>query len=181
MEITTIDFIIIGLILFLGFKGFVTGFTHELLNFIAIVGGFALATRVDDRVGKFISDNIYPLTTEPTLKLLGLATTLIGVWIVVNFLFSIFRSENRDISLISRFLGYGVSIAKYSVILGIILVAINMSDYLSEKLLKNSQNSKTLPILLDIGEKVLNLDINSSKKMNGTTKDINLTDLDGMV
>ncbi len=182
MELTTIDFIIIGLILFLGLKGFVTGFTHELFNFIGIIGGFALATRVDNQVGNFINDNVYPLASEPTVKLVGLAITLLGVWILFTAISSMFRSQdNNDISLLSRILGYGVSVAKYSAILGLIFVAINRSDFLSEKLLKNSQNSKTLPILLNIGEKLLNSDINISKESNSTIKDINLSaiNLDG--
>ena len=182
MELTTIDFIIIGLILFLGLKGFITGFTHELFNFIGIIGGFALATRVDNQVGNFINDNVYPLASEPTVKLVGLAITLLGVWILFTAISSMFRSQdNNDISLLSRILGYGVSVAKYSAILGLIFVAINRSDFLSEKLLKNSQNSKTLPILLNIGEKLLNSDINISKESNSTIKDINLSaiNLDG--
>ena len=182
MEFTTIDFIVIGLILFLGLKGFITGFTHELFNFIGIIGGFALATRVADKVGNFINDNIYPLTGEPTIKLVGVAITLLGVWILFSIISSMFRSQdNNDISLLSRILGYVVSVAKYSAILGLIFVAINRSDFLSEKLLKNSQNSKTLPILLNIGEKLLNSDINISKESNSTIKDINLSaiNLDG--
>ncbi len=181
MELTAIDFIVIGLILFLGLKGFVTGFTHELFNFIGIIGGFALATRVDDKVGNFINDNIYPLTSEPTIKLVGVAITLLGVWILFSIISSMFKNIDSDISLFSRILGYIVSVAKYSAILGLIFVAINRSDFLSEKLLKNSQNSKTLPILLDIGEKLLNSDINISKKTNSTIKDINLSaiNLDG--
>ena len=183
MELTTIDFIVIGLVLFLGFKGFVTGFMHELFNLIGIIGGFALATRINNRVGEFINENIYPLPSEPTIGLVGLIVTLLGVWILVSFLSYMLKNEDDydEISFLSRFWGYIVSVIKYTAIIGLIFVAINKSEYLSEKLLKSSQSSQTLPILLNVGEELLNLDTNSSKESNSTIKDINLSaiNLDG--
>ena len=184
MELTTVDFIVIGLILFLGLKGFVTGFKHELFNFIGIVGGFALATRVDSKVGSFISDNIYPLSNEATIKLVGLGATFLGVWLLLKFISYIFKDrdfEDDEISFVSRIFGYVVSVAKYIAIFGLIFVSINSSDYLSEKLLKNLHESKTIPIFVDIGDKILHSDINISKKTDSTLKDINLSamNLDG--
>lgn len=182
MELTTIDFIVIGLILFLGFKGFITGFMHELFNLIGIIGGFALATRVNDKVGEFINENIYPLPSESTIGLVGLIATLIGVWILVSFLSYMFKNEEDDeISFLSRVFGYIVSVIKYSAIVGLIFIAINKSDYLSKNLIKNAKDSKTFPVLLDVGEKLLNLDTNGSKKSKSIFKDINLSamNLDG--
>ncbi len=47
MELTTIDFIIIGLILFLAMKGLFRGFTDEILSLFGIVGGIGIASRTN--------------------------------------------------------------------------------------------------------------------------------------
>jgi uncharacterized membrane protein required for colicin V production len=185
MELTTIDFIIIGLILFLSIKGIVTGFTHELLNFIGLVGGVALASRANMEVGNFIHNNIYPIDSEPTLKLIGFVATLLLVWMLFSFISSIINKiSSNEISIISRILGYGITILRYIAIFAFILIGIQKSEFLSEKLLKHYQTSKTFPILTEVGMKLLN-ENNITKESNSSvtkkSSDINLSsiNLDG--
>ncbi len=181
MELTTIDFIIIGLILFLSIKGIVTGFTHELLNFIGLVGGVALASRVNIEVGNFINNNIYPITNEPILKLTGFIVTLLIIWILFSFISSIInRVSSDEIDIFSRFLGYIITIARYIAIFSIVFIGIEKSDFLSQKLSKHYENSKLFPLFIEIGDDLLNRDKNITKESNSTTKskDINLNAID---
>ncbi len=181
MELTTIDFIIIGLILFLSIKGIVTGFTHELLNFIGLVGGVALASRVNVDVGNFINSNIYPITSKPALELTGFIATLLIVWILFSFISSIInKASSNDIDIISRFLGYLITIARYIAIFSIVFIGIEKSDFLSQKLSKHYENSKLFPLFIEVGNDLLNRDKNITKESNSTTKskDINLSAID---
>ncbi|HIC77864.1 MAG TPA: CvpA family protein, partial [Sulfurovum sp.] len=47
IDFNTVDMIIAGLILFLSLKGLVNGFIRELFNFIGLIIGVAVATRMN--------------------------------------------------------------------------------------------------------------------------------------
>jgi len=179
MELTTIDFIIIGLILFLSIKGIVTGFTRELLNFIGVVGGVALASRVGQKVGNFINEEIYPIANEPTLKLTGFIITLIGVWILFSFISSIVNKVFlNNISLFNRLLGYAITVLRYVAIFSLICVGIEKSNFLSEKFSTHFNDSKIFPLFIEVGENLLNRDRtvrNSESNSTIKMKDINLS------
>ena len=174
MELTAIDFIIIGIILFLAIKGFFTGFTTELLNLLGLIGGIGLASRENIRVGKFISENIYPITDESALELVGFIITFLGVFILFNVISSAINRISY-IGLFSRILGYGVAVVKYIAIVGVILYGLKASQFLSDKIFQNYEDSKVLPILLDVGSKLLNQDKNISFSDINSSKDINLS------
>jgi len=181
MELTTIDFIIIGLILFLSIKGIVTGFTHEILNFIGLVGGIVLASRFNIEVGNIINNSIYPITNEPALELTGFIATLLAVWILFSFISSIVNKiSSTEISLMSRLLGYSITILRYIAIFSLIFVGIEKSEFLSKNLSKHYNNSKIFPIFIEVGDDLLNRDYNISKESNSTikSKDINLSSID---
>jgi len=174
MEFESFDIIIVGLILFLSLKGIVTGFTKELFNFIGLIGGVALASRVNIEVGEFLSKNIFPLDNEPSLKLVGFVATLLAVWLVFTMVSSMIDTVlSDDIALLSRILGYLLTIARYIAIFAIIIVGVQQSDFLSKKLSGQYEKSKLLPILNNIGTQILNNQIDNNTTTN--TNDINLS------
>jgi uncharacterized membrane protein required for colicin V production len=174
MEFELSDIIIVGLILFLSLKGIVSGFTKELFNFIGLVGGVALASRVNIEVGEFLSQNIFPLDNEPSLKLVGFVATLLGIWLVFTVISSMFDGVSSDeIGILSRILGYLLSIARYIAIFAIIIVGVGQSDYLSKKLSKQYGKSQLFPLLNNIGTRLLNNQDNNKTTTN--TNDINLS------
>jgi len=174
MEFESFDIIIVGLILFLSLKGIVTGFTKELFNFIGLIGGVALASRINIEVGEFLSKNIFPLDNEPSLKLVGFVATLLAVWLVFTMVSSMIDTVlSDDIGLLSRILGYLLTIARYIAIFAIIIVGVQQSDFLSKKLSAQYEKSQLLPILNDIGTQILNNQIDNNTTIN--TNDINLS------
>jgi len=175
MAFELFDIIIVGLILFLSLKGIVSGFTKELFNFIGLVGGVALASRVNIEVGEILSKNIFPLDNEPSLKLVGFVATLLAVWLVFTVVSSMFESISSDeIGLLSRIFGYLLTIARYIAIFAIIVVGIGQSDYLSKKLSKQYEKSQLFPLLNNIGTELLNNQIDNNQT-TANTNDINLT------
>jgi len=177
MSFHLIDMIIVGLILFLAVRGLVNGFSKELFNFLALIGGIAVAARTHTLVGKFISEqNILPELSPDFQQLVGFIAVLILILIIFNIISSLssrFGSEN--LGLISRLLGYIISVARYIFIFSLILFAINNADFLREKLSKHYEGSKLFHPMVQIGEKLLNVnnttDNNLSTENNDSSKD----------
>jgi len=174
-QLSAIDFIIIGIILFLAIKGFFTGFIAEVLNFFGLIGGIGVASRANIKVGEFISENIYPITERSALELVGFIISFLGVYILFSFLSSIIVNKEAYIGLFNRVLGYGVAVIKYIAVAGVILYGLKASQFLSDKIFQNYQDSKLLPVLLDVGSKLLNQDKNISFSDINSSKDINLS------
>jgi membrane protein required for colicin V production len=185
-----VDIIIIGLVLFLAIRGLVNGFSKEFFNFLALIGGIAVAARTHTVVGKFISEqNILPNLSPDFQKLIGFATVLILILITFNIISSLrasFRSEQPG--FLSRLLGYLISIARYVFIFSLIVFGINNADFLKEKLSKHYEGSKLFQPMVQLGGKLLNVnqtteetnnsvnDNNSSEENNDTNKsDSNLS------
>jgi len=165
IDFNTVDMIIAGLILFLSLKGLVNGFIRELFNFIGLIIGVAVATRMNMTVGQFISDNIFPIANEPALKMVGFVTVLVAIWVLSTLFSSILESLSSDeVGFFSRILGY---ILTYVAIFAIILVAVKDVDLISKKLDTYSQDSKIIASLDEIGTKILDMEENNeTQKIN---------------
>ena len=153
-----VDMIIVGLILFLAIRGLVNGFSKELFNFLALIGGIAIAARTHSIVGELIAkQDIIPNMSADFQKFVGFAVVLILIIILFNIISSIrtrFRSE--DPGFFSRLLGYIISVARYVFIFSLIVFGINNADFLREKLSKHYDGSQLFEPMIQIGGKLLN-------------------------
>jgi membrane protein required for colicin V production len=172
-----VDMIIVGLVLFLAIRGLVNGFSKELFNFLALIGGIAVAARTHTTVGQFISEqNILPELSSDFQKLIGFATVLILILIIFNIISSL-RSKLRSEApgLISRLLGYIISVARYVFIFSLIIFGINNADFLREKLSKHYEESKLFQPMVQLGGELLNANQmpkeNISDENNKTNQD----------
>ena len=160
MGFHVVDMIIVGLVLFLAIRGLVNGFSKELFNFLALIGGIAIAARTNETVGKFIAEqNILPELSLDFQKLIGFATVLIFILIIFNIISSIrtkFRTETPGI--ISRILGYLISITRYIFIFSLIIFGISNADFLREKLSKHYEKSQLFQPMVELGGELLNAD-----------------------
>jgi len=165
-----IDVIIVGLVLFLAIRGLVNGFSKELFNFLALIGGIAVAARTHTVVGKFISEqNILPELSLDFQKLVGFAAVFILILIIFNIISSLrtkLRSEKPG--FFSRLLGYIISIARNVFIFSLIVFGINNADFLKEKLSKHYEGSKLFQPMVQLGGELLN--INQTPDENITTE-----------
>jgi len=182
-DLNMIDMVVVGLILFLSLKGMVNGFSKELFNFIGLIGGVYVASRVNTVVGEFVSSNIFPISHEPTLKLVGFIGTLMAIWMISNLVSSIFEKVlSEDVGILSRLLGYIITVVRYVAIFAIIIVSVQNIELISKKLETHSKDSQTIPALNEVGSILLNIedrnltaieDSNESQKI-----DLNSFDLD---
>jgi len=165
-----VDMIIVGLVLFLAIRGLVNGFSKELFNFLALIGGIAVAARTHTVVGKFISEqNILPDLSPDFQKLVGFAAVLILILIIFNIISSLrtnFRTDHPG--FISRLFGYIISVARYVFIFSLIVFGINNADFLREKLAKHYEGSKLFTPMIKLGGELLNA--NQIPDENATTE-----------
>jgi len=163
LDFTTVDIIIVGLILFLALKGLVNGFMKELLSFIGLIGGVALASRLNTTVGELINNNIFPIENDPALKLAGFLAVLIGVWLLANMLSSLLGGSD-DVGFVSRILGYAISVIRYTAIFGVIIASVQDVDLIRKKIEKHAQGSQLIQPLQAVGEKLLNMQMRKDEE-----------------
>ncbi len=181
MGFHVVDMIIVGLILFLAIRGLVNGFSKELFNFLALIGGIAVAARTHSMVGELIAkQNLIPNISIDFQKFVGFAVVLILIVILFNIISSIrtrFRSENPG--FISRVLGYIISVARYVFIFSLIVFGINNADFLKEKLSKHYEGSQLFEPMIQIGGKLLNANQKPTESTptneNNDTNDTNIS------
>lgn len=167
MGFHVVDMIIVGLVLFLAIRGLVNGFSKELFNFLALIGGIAIAARTNETVGKFIAEqNILPELSSDFQKLIGFATVLIFILIIFNIISSIrtkFRTETPGV--ISRILGYLISVTRYIFIFSLIIFGISNADFLREKLSKHYEKSQLFQPMVELGGELLDADKTSEENV----------------
>jgi len=177
VDFSMLDVIIIGLILFLSLKGFISGFTKELFNFIGLIGGVYGASRFNVEVGGWISSNIFPMENESFIKLAGFVSIFLVIWIVLNVISSIFeKTLPEGLDVFSRFFGYILTVIRYIAIFAIIFASLQNVDMIAEKLAKHSKDSQIISTLNDIGADILNMkgrELNITEELN-LTKEIDL-------
>lgn len=164
MDFHMVDIIIVGLVLFLAVRGLMNGFSKELFNFLALVGGVAVAARAHTTVAEFITQqNILPAMNVDFQKFIGFIVTLAIIWIVLSLTSSmISQFTSKESGVVSRFLGYILGVARYVFIFSLIVFGISNSDFLRENLSKHYTGSQLFAPMATIGAKLINMDSNQS-------------------
>lgn len=167
MDFHVVDIIIVSLILFLAIKGLVNGFTKELFNFIALIGGIAVAARMHGVVGEFINQNIFPIANTDAQKLAGFMAILLSIWIILNMISSIMSKFSiEEPSVMSRLFGYLISLARYLFIIALIIFGVKNSQYFEDNLSQYYKDSQLFTPLSQIGSTLLNMESNSTHQDN---------------
>ena len=179
MGFHTVDIIITALVLFLAIKGLMNGFSKELLNFITIVGGIALAANFNTTVVNLINkQHIVPTITDSYSKIIGFIIIIVAVWMIVSVISSIISRFGSDtISPISRIFGYIVSASRYFVIFALIIFGVNQSEFFKNEAKKLKTDTKLFVPMTKIGSTILNIDLNRTVKDNKTIKENNCSNI----
>ena len=179
MDFQMIDMVIVGVVLFLAIKGLVNGFSKELFNFLGLIGGIAVAARANEMVGDLIiKQNILPEMFTQYQKIIGFIAVFLAIWILFNLISSLFSTfTSEEIGVVSRILGYIVSVVRYAFIFALIIFGFNNADFLKEKFSKYTEHSQVFTPMSVVGEKLLNRETNQTvvADSNMTKVDENLT------
>lgn len=160
-----IDLIIIVIILYSFVKGFFNGFLNEIASFLGLFIGTIISYTFSDDLSEII-DNYIDLDT----KILNILSFIL-LFIITSICFTIVgKSLTKLIKFISlgtvnRLLGGVFSSLKFIIILVSVSMVINyLSELLMIEIIPDDQtsDSKVYPILLTIGDLILDILNNKS-------------------
>lgn len=137
-----IDLIIVVLLLWSAYRGFVKGFVLQLATLAALLLGILGAIKFSDLTAQWLSKNVAIASTY--LNVIAFAITFILIVIAVHLLARVIEKLIQAIALgfINRILGVVFGIIKTAFILSILLVLLNKADekyrFLPEKKMQES-------------------------------------------
>jgi len=154
------DAIIIIIIMILGIKGFFNGFVRELAGLIGLIGGLYLASIYYHQVGVYINNNLINIKNSSAIDLVGFVAVFFIFWIISIFIGFLLAQilKLSSLGILDRLVGVVFSAGKFFVIFSIVLALIYQIKFLRKEFNLLFQNSKLIPIMLYVGEKVINID-----------------------
>jgi len=153
------DAIIIAITLLLAIKGFFNGFLKEIAGLVGIVGGLYLAAVYYHPAGVYINNHLITIKNPSAIDLIGFISVFLGFWIFavfVGFLLSKILKIS-SLGIIDRILGLIFSAAKFFLLVSIIVALLYKIDFVKEKMQKIYKNSRLVPIMVKIGDKIINI------------------------
>ena len=141
--------------LFFGLKGLIGGFVLELINFIGLLGGIFVASRV----AKPISSSIQGFFTTSNLALIEaiLFFVILGLFLLVGKVISKYLlKDEQEISTWHRVGGYFVAVLKYFVIFSILITILSNTPKIQKKIEAITVDSRVYSYMLDCGKLFLN-------------------------
>lgn len=171
-DFAVFDLIIIAITLILGLKGLFRGLIKEVFGIIGIIGAIFVASRISKEVGDLIAP-VLVLENEATIKLIGFAVSLVGVWLVVYsagvVVSKIFSASG--LGVIDRIFGFVFGAAKIFLIFSVIAYALYQVQSFKKVIDEKFATSIVMPHLISVGSYIIKLDTSSIS--NGFDKAVN--------
>ncbi len=126
MDLNYFDVAVGSIVLLLGLKGLLNGFSKEVFGMIGIVGGVFVASHLGGYIGKILSDSLFHFETATAVNLIGFIFALGIFWLLMVALGSGFKklSTLSGLGAVDQVLGFVVGSSKFFFILSIIVYAL---------------------------------------------------------
>jgi len=126
MDLNYFDVAVGSIVLLLGLKGLLNGFSKEVFGMVGIVGGVYVASHIGGFMGKFLSDTLFHFQTPTAINLVGFVFALGIFWLLMVALGAGFKklSSLSGLGPLDRILGFVVGSSKFFFILSIIVYAL---------------------------------------------------------
>lgn len=126
MDLNYFDVAVGSIVLLLGLKGLLNGFSKEVFGLVGIVGGVFVASHLGGIIGKFLSETIFHFETPTAVNLVGFVFALGIFWLLMVALGSGFKklSTLSGLGPVDQLLGFIVGSSKFFFILSIIVYAL---------------------------------------------------------
>ncbi|MGD9968905.1 MAG: CvpA family protein [Sulfuricurvum sp.] len=175
MEINYFDVAAGSIILLLGLKGLINGFSKEIFGMVGIVGGIYVASHIGGIIGKFLSDTLFHFETDTAVNLIGFVFALGIFWILMVALGSGFKklSTLSGLGPLDRILGFVVGSSKFYFIFSIIIYALFSVTAIRENFEEKMANSIFYHPMYATGNFILHIETNDLPNFGG---DANQTD-----
>ena len=149
------DLVLLAIVVFLGLRGFLSGFLKEFASTIGIIGGIYLSSNFSYLIEDFLNKNISLFANSNTT---GFVSFLIGI--IVFMLISRYAIllignlvKYEGLTPIDRISGIMLSLIKNFLFISIIMTSLNNIKFMQKGLSEYTKDSKIFPINLSIGKK----------------------------
>ncbi len=126
MDLNYFDVAVGSIVLLLGLKGLLNGFSKEVFGLAGIVGGVFVASHLGGLIGKILSDTLFHFETATAVNLVGFIFALGIFWLLMVALGAGFKklSTLSGLGPLDRILGFVIGSSKFFFILSIIVYAL---------------------------------------------------------
>jgi membrane protein required for colicin V production len=162
-NMTTLDLAIVGIVVFLGLKGFFNGLFKELFGLLGIVGGIFVGTRLGHEAGIYINNTFLHLENPSVISVTGFLGAFLLFWFgmtLLGNLLSVITSKS-GLGIFDRVLGFAFAGAKVFLILAVIVHALLGIKVTKDRVLSVAGDSLALPYLQATGAYIVNADFSA--------------------
>lgn len=160
MDLNYFDVAVGSIVLLLGLKGLLNGFSKELFGLIGIVGGLFVASHVGGVLGKFLNDTLFNFETAAAINLIGFVFTVGIFWLFMVALGAGFKrlSSLSGLGSLDRILGFAVGASKFFFILSVIIYALFSVTAIRENFGEKMKNSIFFEPMMATGNFILHIE-----------------------
>lgn len=182
MDLNYFDVAVGSIVLLLGLKGLLNGFSKEVFGMVGIVGGVYVASHLGGYIGIFLSDHLFHFESSTSVNLVGFIFALAIFWLLMVALGAGFKklSSLSGLGPLDRGLGFVVGSSKFFFILSIIVYALFSVTAIEENFGPKMESSLFFKPMLATGDFILHiqtddipsfLDDNNTSEGNETTSE----------
>lgn len=160
MDLNYFDVAVGSIVLLLGLKGLLNGFSKEVFGLAGIVGGVYVASHLGGIIGNFLSDTLFHFETSTAINLVGFIFALGIFWLLMIALGAGFKklSSLSGLGPLDRVLGFVIGSSKFFFILSIILYALFSVTVIRENFEDKMANSFFYEPMYATGEFILHIE-----------------------
>lgn len=185
MELNYFDVAAGSIILLLGLKGLLNGFSKEVFGMVGIVGGIFVASHLGGIIGHFLSDTIFHFETATATNLIGFVFALGIFWMLMVALGAGFKklSTLSGLGPLDRGLGFVVGSSKFFFIFSIIIYSLFSVAAIRENLEAKMSDSILYEPMYATGNFILHIEADDIPSLGGdiNASDINSTDTNNSI
>jgi len=163
-----------SIVLLLGLKGLMNGFSKELFGLIGIVGGLFVASHIGGPIGSFLNESLLHFQTPAAVNLVGFVFTVGIFWLLMVALGSGFKrlSTLSGLGVLDQVLGFFVGASKFFFIVSVIVYALFSVTAIKENFGEKMKDSIFFEPMLATGNFILHIE---TSKVTGLLSDTNQT------
>jgi len=167
-----------SIVLLLGLKGLMNGFSKELFGLVGIVGGLFVASHIGGPIGKFLNDSILHFETATAVNLVGFVFTVGIFWLFMVALGAGFKrlSTLSGLGVVDQALGFVVGASKFFFIMSVIVYALFSVTAIKENFGDKMKESIFFEPMVATGDFILHIE---TGKVTGLLDDKNASTPDG--
>lgn len=161
-----------SIVLLLGLKGLMNGFSKELFGLIGIVGGLFVASHIGGPIGKFLNESVLHFQTAAAVNLVGFVFTVGIFWLLMVALGAGFKrlSTLSGLGVLDQILGFFVGASKFFFIASVIVYALFSVTAIKENFGEKMKDSIFFEPMLATGNFILHIE---TGKVTGLMNDNN--------